>query len=311
MCTQRLYNPLSNQGSHLALNRSITARASLLVMALFMTGCSALASRAANNLANDLGSAILNQDDPEIVRDGAPAYLLLIDSFAQGDSPSGAMLETASGLYAAYAAVFVDDPSREKRLSSRARRYGEQALCLRHRPGGAEEGQLCGWSGLTFDAMGPELGALKPDDVPALYAFTVSWLVWIRAHSDDWNALADLPKVEASLDRIRALDADYQPGNVNLYLGILHTLRPPALGGKPEVGRQHFEKAIALSNGHDLAAKVEFARSYARLLYDRELHDRLLEEVLSADPRHEGYTLLNVLAQREAQGLLAGADDYF
>jgi len=276
-----------------------------------MTGCSALASRAANNLANDLGSAILNQDDPETVRDGAPAYLLLIDSFAQGDEPSGAMLETAAGLYTAYAAVFVDDPEREKRLSGRARRYGEQALCKRLKPSGAENGQQCGWSRLKFDDLANELGSLGEKDAPALYAFTVSWLVWIRAHSDDWTALADLPKVELALERLRALDPAYQPGSVHLYLGILHTLRPPALGGKPETGRQHFEQAIALSDGHDLGAKVEFARSYARLLYDRPLHDRLLNEVLQADPRYEGYTLLNVLAQREAESLLAGADEYF
>ncbi len=139
----------------------------------------------------------------------------------------------------------------------------------------------------------------------------MSWLVWIRAHSDDWTALADLPKVDAALGSLQALDGDYQAGNVQLYLGILHTLRPPALGGNPEAGRRHFEQALALSGGHDLSAKVEFARSYARMVYDRDLHDQLLKEVLEADPRQDGYTLLNVLAQREAESLLAGADDYF
>lgn len=287
------------------------ARFLILAVTLGLAGCNALASRAASNFADDLGSAILNQDDPETVRDGAPAYLLLIDSFAQGEAPSGAMLEAASGLYSAYAAVFVDDPVRARRLSSRARRYGEQALCQRQRPAGGPDAKTCGWSQLAFDDLTAALQALKEDDVPALYAFTVSWLVWIRAHSDDWGALADLPKVEAALDRIRALDAAYQPGNVHLYLGILHTLRPPALGGKPELGREHFEQAIALSGGHDLSARVEFARSYARLVYDRALHDELLTAVLEADPRHDGYTLLNVLAQREAEVLLAGADDYF
>ncbi|NNF51869.1 MAG: hypothetical protein HKN59_05455 [Gammaproteobacteria bacterium] len=280
-------------------------------MAVLLTGCSALASRAASNLADDLGSAILNQDDPEIVRDGAPAYLLLIDSFAQGDDASGAMLETAASLYTAYAAVFVDDTLREKRLSGRARRYGERALCLRHLPEGADDSKQCGWSRLNFDDLSAELEQLQKSDAPALFAFTASWLVWIRAHSDDWTALADLPKVELLLERLRAVDAGYQPGNVHLYLGILHTLRPPALGGKPDTGREHFEQAIAISGGHDLGAKVEFARSYARLRYDRPLHDRLLNEVIQADPRHDGYTLLNVLAQREAENLLAGADEYF
>ena len=61
----------------------------------------------------------------------------------------------------------------------------------------------------------------------------------------------------------------------------------------------------------DLGVKVEFARSYARLVYDRELHDRLLNEVLEGDPEAEGLTLLNILARREASALLASADEYF
>ena len=46
-------------------------------------------------------------------------------------------------------------------------------------------------------------------------------------------------------------------------------------------------------------------------LYLRELHDRLLEEIIAANPRADGYTLTNTLAQQEAAQLLASADDYF
>jgi hypothetical protein len=89
------------------------------------------------------------------------------------------------------------------------------------------------------------------------------------------------------------------------------TLRPPALGGQPEKGREYFERAIEISGGNDLSAKLEYARSYARPLYKRELHDRLLNEVLAADAEVPGYTLTNVLAQRDAVELLSSADDYF
>ena len=64
-------------------------------------------------------------------------------------------------------------------------------------------------------------------------------------------------------------------------------------------------------SGGDLSVKVEYARGYARLLYERELHDRLLNEVLAADVRYEGYTLVNSIAQQQAAELLATADDYF
>jgi hypothetical protein len=56
---------------------------------------------------------------------------------------------------------------------------------------------------------------------------------------------------------------------------------------------------------------VEFARSYARLVYDRELHDRLLNEVMAADPVAPDLTLLNTLARRQARLLLDSAEDYF
>ena len=38
------------------------------------TGCASLVSSAASKFADNLSAAVLNQNDPEIVRDGAPAY---------------------------------------------------------------------------------------------------------------------------------------------------------------------------------------------------------------------------------------------
>jgi len=89
------------------------------------------------------------------------------------------------------------------------------------------------------------------------------------------------------------LDETLQNGGPQLYLGILQLLRPPSLGGVPDQGRAHLERAIELSGGRNLTAKVELAKRYARTLYDRELHDKLLQEVLAADPEAEGLTLFN------------------
>jgi len=140
----------------------------------------------------------------------------------------------------------------------------------------------------------------------------LSSLAYIRAHSDDWGALATLPHAEAVLTRyLEISESASDDGAIYTYLGILATLRPPAMGGEPEKGRAYFERAIELTDGSDLSAKVEFARGYARLLYERELHDRLLNEVMTTDPEVPGFTLTNVLAQRDAAELLASADEYF
>jgi hypothetical protein len=269
-----------------------------------LSGCAAVASKAANRFADNLTAAVLDQNDPETVRDGAPAYLLLVDSLLEGSPDNPELLSASAVLYSAYGVLFADDPARAQRLSERARAQGEHALCV-------VEHQACGVSGKSYDELMTVLAQLDTRDVGALYAYSVASLAYLRAHRDDWVALAALPNVEAALLRVQSLDPQYQAGSVQLYLGILNTLRPEALGGKPELGREHFERAIEISGGRDLGAKVELARSYARLVYDRELHDRVLNEVLQADPVAPGLTLLNVIAQRDARALLESADDYF
>ena len=162
-----------------------------------------------------------------------------------------------------------------------------------------------------YDDFAAAISTLKVGDVPVLFASGAAWAGWIQANSSDWNAIASLAKVNAVMAKVVELDEGYDHGEAHLYLGVIATLLPPALGGKPEEGRVHFERAIELSAGHDLMAKVEYARRYARITYDRPLHDRLLNEVLAADPVAPGLTLSNMLAKRQARELLASADSYF
>ncbi len=189
-------------------------------------------------------------------------------------------------------------------MSGKARDYARRALCL-------EKPLVCEVDTGPYTELVPVLDTLDYEDLPALYAYALSWALWIQTHGSDWGAVADLPKVEAMLKRVVALKNDYENGQPHLYLGIISSQLPPAMGGKPEEGRREFEKAIALSDGRNLMAKVEYARHYARLVFDRDLHDRLLKEVLAADPNYPGLTLSNVLAQRQAKELLASGSDYF
>ena len=67
-------------------------------------GCAAVVASAGSGLAGNLNAAILNQDDPPLVRDGAPAYLLMLDSFVEGAPENVAVLSAAAELYSAYGA---------------------------------------------------------------------------------------------------------------------------------------------------------------------------------------------------------------
>lgn len=285
-----------------------TMRLTRILPALFallaLSGCASLVSSATGKLADNLSSAILNQDDPETVKAGMPSYLLLVDSLIEGDPQNENMLLEGSKLYGAYAAAFVKEPERAKRLARKARDYSNRAFC-------AHDAKLCNIMEKPYDEFAVAIASLKVDEVPLLYTCGTAWAGWIQANSSDWNAIASLPKVKAIMTRAVALDETYSHGEGHLYLGVFNTLLPPTLGGKPEEGRMHFERAIVLSAGRDLMAKVEYARRYARITYDRELHDRLLHEVLDADAKATNLTLSNVLAKREAKELLKSADSYF
>lgn len=273
-------------------------------MALLSAGCAALAGSAASGFADNLSAAILDQEDPDLVREGLPAYLILLDALVRSDPDNPRNLGAAAQLYAAYGIAFTTDPQRAGLLTRQARDYGRRALC-------SAEAHACGLDALDFDAFAAVVDGIGSSDADALFSYAVGSLAYIRGHSGEWSAIAGLPQAEHALRHLLDRPAAGNLASVNMYLGILNTLRPPALGGRPEEGRAFFEKAIELSDGQDLTAKVEFARGYARLVYDRELHDRLLNEVLAAPVRSEGHTLFNAIARREAANLLASANDYF
>ena len=169
----------------------------------------------------------------------------------------------------------------------------------------------CGWPDATYEEFVATLDGIGEKQAEYLYTYGFASLAYLRAHSSDWNSLAELPQMEALFDHYMNISGDEVNGAVYTYMGILLTLRPPALGGEPERAREYFEKAIELTEGKDLGVKVEYARGYAKLLYERELHDRLLNEVLASDPYQDGYVLSNILAMEQAEALLAEADDYF
>ncbi|MBD3610077.1 MAG: hypothetical protein HUJ30_05965 [Gammaproteobacteria bacterium] len=275
-----------------------------LVLFLFVLSSSGCMSIISNRMSDTLSNAILNQDDPTLVRDGAPAYLLLIDGLIM-DSPNDAsLLIAASKLNGAYAGIFAEDKVRARLMSDKAMRYARTALCQSQR-------SLCKAEKAKFKDYSALVANIEKSDLAVVFAYASAWAGQIQANSSDWMAVADVPRVEALLEKVIALNPAFENGQPHLYLGVIRSQIPPSLGGKPEQGKQHFETAIKYSSGKDMMAKVLYAETYARLMFDQELHDQLLNDVLNANPVVEGLTLTNTLAQTRAQQLLQSGKDYF
>ncbi|WP_225672622.1 TRAP transporter TatT component family protein [Thalassolituus marinus] len=257
------------------------------------------------NLPGNLSRSMMNQDDPAIVEAGAPAYLLLLDALILTYPDDEDFLLAGARLYGAYAGVFARDPAQAKRMADKAMNYARRALCE------YDEDACTLLDGPQDQILPTLLDDYDEDDIAVFYAMATAWAGWIQANTDDWNAIAQLGKVRILMEWVADIDPAYDNATVQVYLGVLETQLPPSLGGKPEVGKACFERAIDFSGGHNLMAKVLYAKQYARLMWEQELHDQLLNDVLAAEPAYEGLTLINRLAQREAAVLLAESTDFF
>ena len=276
----------------------------ILISVFLLSGCSYFISSASVDMTENLSHAILNNNDLATVKDGAPAYLLMVDSLLYRDPDNESLLRGAASIYTAYTNVFVTDKDRAGKLTDKALAYAFRAICVRR-------SKTCGFRKVNFQGFNTIILSLGIKDVPDLFTLGSAWAAWIQMHREDWNAVAEISRVEAIMTRVVELDEFYQDGGAHLYLGILATFLPPALGGKPDVGKKHFERALEISKDKNLMVKVLYAQHYARLMFDQKLHDRLLNEVLEAKTDVRGYTLSNTLAQQRARELLESGKDYF
>ena len=279
--------------------RCKTIRQTALAVLLLLASACGL-----SGLQDGFSRAIMNQPDPETIREALPSFLVATDAMIEADPDNVGRLSTGAELYSAFTGLFPHEPERARLLAARARSYGERAFC--------EAAAIdCDLARLDFDTFAALLNDFDADRVSVLLSYATGWLAWANVNRDDWSVAAGLPKIEAALERVVVLKEDFRYGTAHVYLGILKSLRPPSIGGKPEEARAHFERALELSGGRNLSAQTDYAEYYARLVYDRELHDRLLGEVLQAPVEAPGLTLMNSLAKRRARALLDSADTYF
>jgi hypothetical protein len=270
----------------------------------FATACSTITYTVSEDIAHSLSSGIANQSDIELVKTGIPSFVLLLDGMIAENPDSPELYLAGAKLYSTYAGFVYDDPQRAQVLSRTAFNYSKKTLCLANV-------DWCDADKRPIDKYRTFLTGISVDDLEMTYVFGVTWANYIDSHSSDWNAVADLPKVKATMQRVLEFDETFEKGGAHLYLGVLETVVPPALGGKPGIAKAHFERVLEITKGRNLMAKVLYAERYARPLFDRELHDRLLYEVVEQDPQEPGLTLINIIAQKKAKQLLESADEFF
>jgi hypothetical protein len=280
----------------------------VVLFLLFLASCSfqkKMTTINAASLMEDVAKASYKQADLRVIREGMPAYLMLMDGMVEGWPDNDRLLLAAAQAYSSYAAIFTGDDEAGFRdvLLLRAKSYALKAL---------EQRGMAAPLTAPFDQFERQAGQMTRSDVPYVFWSASCWGTWIGAHSSSISALAELPRVEVLMRRALSLDETYNYGGPHVFMGVLYASRPQVAGGNLNLAQQHFLKAIELGQGKFLMAYVYYADYYARKALDRELFVSTLKKVLDtpADTLPE-LTLMNTVARHKAEALLGKADEYF
>jgi predicted anti-sigma-YlaC factor YlaD len=296
----------------------------LLIQCIFIglagTGCSVktmAVDKLGDALAGD-GTVFASDSDSELVRAAAPFSLKLMESLLAGRPRHRGLLLAAASGFTQYTYAFVHQDAdeleetdweasgrlraRARHLYLRARDYGLRGLEVEH-PGFEEA---------LRERPGEAVRAARRDDVPLLYWTAVSWAAAISVSKSDPDLVADLPFVEALIDRALELDEAYGNGAVHGFLIGFERARAGAAGDPATRARQHFDRAIELSGGRQAAPHVTLAESVSIGKQDREEFESLLARALDVDVNAKPeWRLANLVMQRRARWLLSRTDRLF
>ena len=297
--------------------RAVRLVTTLLVAAAF-AGCS-LRSMAVNAVMPTLANpaVYLSEEDPEVARDALPFLLKTIESILDADPAQQDALLFANTGFLLYANAFLqadaalaewDDyelaselNERARRMYLRARGYGLQNVEIDHPDIGAR----------LLDDPQSAAAVFDVEDVESLYYLGGAWMLAISLGLDQPALVADLPAARALLDRALELDEDFERGALHSAFITLESVGE-AMGGSYARARDHFARAVELSDGQDAGPYLSLATGVAVAEENREEFRELLETAIAIDPDEEpSNRLLNLIAQKRARVLLDHIDDLF
>ncbi len=261
--------------------------------------------RAVTPMAQQLADGMMSQGDVELVRDGSPAFLLLLDALVESNPDNPDLLLAAAEARLAYASGFVRDnqPERARAMYGIARDHGLRALSRNRLFADALDGSL--------DDFQASLQHFRKRDASALITTGMAWTLWIISSADSPAAIGEMPRALAIMERVQELDPEIRQGSVDVFFGIYYTVLPLGGGRDLNRARHHFERSMEIAGFEYLFPRVMFAEYYARYAFDRDLFETTLTEVLTAEPSRREHTLMNTMAQVRARELLDEIDEFF
>lgn len=286
---------------------------SVFIMAVFLAGCASTMAKMTVDgmkpLMVDMRTATNKNPDADMIRTAMPAMLIQMDGFIRISPENRYLLASAAEAYMGYAFLFVEDTDKERARAQylKARDYALRNLALNQTFKKALELD-------DIQIFTKALRTIHKRDIAALYFATNSWLQWINlSYGDNPDALKDLPKVEAMMQRLLFLDDTFYHGGIHALLGVYYIIaRPDMFEAQPQQSQEHFKKAFEISDSRYLLWHYLYAKYYAVQTRDKELFVSTLNKIIAApDDLLPEDAFTNAAVRDKAEDMLLNVDDYF
>jgi hypothetical protein len=293
----------------------------LFIIFLNLGGCS-LKNMAMNSVADALsegnGTAITGDNDPQFISEALPFSLKMMEIILESTPEhTGLLTATAAGfvqyghgfvLYPAAGLEYSDydhfliERNRAKQFFLRARDYGLRALAINH---------------FAIDLQLREnpqkaLQETTVEDVPALYWTGAAWASALSTDKGDMSLIADLPIIEALMEKALELDESWDNGAIHEFFIVYDASRSEHAGGGYKSAEKHMNRAMELNGGSSISPLVSYAESACIQQQNLDHFRNVLSAVMAFDvDQYPQNRLANILAQSKAQYLLDNSDRYF
>ena len=302
------------------------------MLVLMVSGCASLNRKitakvvdmGANMTVDDMLTASFNIPNAKFVKNAIPGQAFMVTQVTDGLAPNSyKMLVTNSLLYMTYGLLVEDeDPEFAVAMYEIGQQYGMRALRLNKKVRKyLDDGFRFSQPLQTIEEMKKEKGTdaidfkkdvkrlvdyADEDDVEALFYTGTNMVLSLFVRSmqlGDMSATIDLADVMALIRRVNTLDPDYFFGFGQLLVAGYKAFIPPLFDpeGGVENAEKAFEETADITGGNLLMVDYFKAKLLAPAKKDPEMFDRLLDRILSSDPKIlEGGALLNAIAQEKA-----------
>ncbi len=294
----------------------------LLLPLTFISACGfkQLATKTTAQIFYDATPSIDSEEDVELAEQASLGFLKMLEGFYLQNPKDKQVLLLLTRSYSGYAFGFTENQiltnrgsnqalydkaqNRAKLFYTRAKNYGIELLSLN---GNFAKGRVS-----SLDDFQKALKTFTKKDIENLFWTGFAWGNYLNFNKDSVEAIAELPKMEALMNRVMELDENYHFGGPHLFMGAFYGSRPKLLGGDPDKSKLNFDQGIAATDGKYLMGSVNKAQYYAVQVQDLKLYQDLLQGVIDADAAAlPEQRLSNELAKLRAKILLDKKSEFF